>query len=135
MIVIFILQNIHHNRKEERVKKHQEAYEENSKEFQRFLEENEERRKVYCEKVKKSLYIKKSYPNQLNTALLQVESLYENDRQVELNNKLKEIEKEQSEIYSKQIKEGALAEEREKEIYKEKIKKQKAELKEELQKE
>lgn len=116
------------------MKKEQE-YEENCKKFQHFLEENEVRRKEYCEKVKKSLYIKKSYPNQLNTALLQVESIYENDRQVELNNKLKNMEKEQDDVYAKQIKEAALAEEREKEMYKEKMRKQKAELKEELQKE
>lgn len=83
---------------------------------QRAIEKQEEQRK-YIEARRKSLYMKTSYPRQLNTALFYVENQYENDKQLELRKTVKQHEREVEAIYAEKVKEGVIAEAIEKEEY------------------
>lgn len=78
------------------------------------LTRKEEERRKYLEKVQRQMYLKETYPQKLKSALLISAAKYENEKQIEFQNRLTKHDEEEELKFSKKVKEDAVAEQLEK---------------------
>ncbi|XP_076261669.1 uncharacterized protein LOC143197051 [Rhynchophorus ferrugineus] len=116
------LENVRRRKEEERLQLIEQKKDDRMQKFMELRKEQEEIRKQYRDKVKKQIFMTTGYARALTSALVTSEVIYEREKQVELQQKIKQHEIEEDRKYDEIILARALEEKEEKIREKEKQK-------------